>query len=342
MTAMCLLIESTMGGWFSKGQVSYYTLRNREDFKEYNDILKDWEQETQVEHSLGPRTTFHTDHGPNYFAFFRSLGKLKYFLAVARLESETLDDPTDEGGVERIAATGAAILRRLRDDQGVVLRQFWYLCDLKVHPMFRGRHLSRSMFLHMLPKFWSPGVGGYMVSMDPTSEYVSRIFTESVAAALLDIRVGPKLTLYQMSGRQMRRLHGPLSGLLGQVSYKSSAGIKDLMITKEASDKSRSMSPSAVREDSKTKSKSKSRCQRMRLWHVQHGPFADHGRGRGYMSRPNDTKKDAVYMIAAVQGSSVDWLMRGADIHSDVTCTIISSGMSWRGNDWEWVLTSDI
>lgn len=72
---------------------------------------------------------FRIEHGTSgdYFAFFKQLGKVRYYLATDKRTGE-------------IAAVGCGVLRKLKTNDGK-LTKAWYICDLKVGEKFRGQHI---------------------------------------------------------------------------------------------------------------------------------------------------------------------------------------------------------
>src|SRR5690349_2320433 len=78
--------------------------------------------ESEARYPLGA-DFFGIDHGEDYFAFFDRLGDVHYYAAV-------------DG--DRVAAVATGIVRR-------VPQKTWYLCDLKVTPDYRKRHIPLRM-----------------------------------------------------------------------------------------------------------------------------------------------------------------------------------------------------
>lgn len=72
---------------------------------------------------------FRIEHGKSgdYFAFFKQLGQVHYYVATSKRTGE-------------IAAVGCGVLRTLKTHDGKTSKA-WYICDLKVGEKFRGQHI---------------------------------------------------------------------------------------------------------------------------------------------------------------------------------------------------------
>jgi len=174
-------------------------------------LLLEWEESTNVMYPLGKDKKFSISHGKDYFAFFRRLGALHYFL--------TFQENKDDSEERALIGTGAAIKRRFGN------HRFYYLCDLKTHPKARGQRLTTRLLMHWLPTY-KHNMTGYLVSMDPSS-----IGVESIFASVLSISKGPKLLIYHIDALDMFFVQALfLEDAWGKISYLSLKGKKDLLL----------------------------------------------------------------------------------------------------------------
>jgi len=151
--------------------------------------------------------SFQIDHGRDYFAFFRRMGQLEYYICV-------------DG--DEVAAVGAGVLRS--SPKG------WYLGDLKVHLKYRGQRLP----LKMLSKAFLPNYlrcrRGYAISMNPSDGSPNRIVRLLQNFRWAPIHFATKLWIYSLDTQAMRHCEPILRAHRGPVGYLSLQGIKDLIL----------------------------------------------------------------------------------------------------------------
>lgn len=155
---------------------------------------------------------FEIRHGQDYFAFFRRLGELEYFVA---LEGET------------IVGVLAAVLRTLPSACGT--KPVWYLCDLKAFPGAQ-RGVARELFAafdRMLAETDRPR-DTYAVSMNGAGgeNRLARVMNRWFSSPPT---IAGKLELYSLPADEMRRV-APLLETHGPIRYRSLAGIKDIVL----------------------------------------------------------------------------------------------------------------
>lgn len=155
---------------------------------------------------------FEIRHGSDYFAFFRRLGELAYFVA--------LDGPALVGVL-------AAVLRRLPSSTGWT--RVWYLCDWKVFPSAprgTGKALLDT-FVRFLELRGRPRAA-YAISMNSASgdNRLARAMRRWPAPAPA---IAGKLELYSLTAEAMRHA-APLLATRGPLRYLSLAGIKDIVL----------------------------------------------------------------------------------------------------------------
>jgi len=228
---------------------------------------------------------FKIKHGPDYFAFFRRLGELHYF---ALLDGD------------QVAAVGAGVLR----EQPV---RAWYMCDLKVHPDYRGRHLPLRMMRSLFLRHYLKCRRGYAISMnDPhqDSNRIEKLFKKFWWALF---HSGGKLLLFSLNAEEMFQAEPLLREFRGTLSYLSLRGKKEIVL--------------------------QSTGEPMPLLHVQFGPCAEQG---GFTTpQPGHTH---MFCVPERDELSEELLVRG--FQPSATATIIHHGM--KNVDWSFVLTSDI
>lgn len=227
---------------------------------------------------------FSLDHGDDYFAFFDRLGAVTYYAAL-------------DG--ERVVGVGCGILRDLLGGPA------WYLCDLKVHPAYRGRWVPTTLLLHAVPRYYPRCGRGYGITMDPSDgeNPVVRLFSR---VPLIQAPVAARLVFYSLGAAAMADVAPLVARHRGPLSYRSLRGIKDIVLQSTGAP--------------------------MPLWHVQHGPMAEAGEPR--------PAPDGVHMFCTPEGSALHLDVQGTGLEPDATATVLAHRMGDRTYDF--VLTSDI
>lgn len=234
---------------------------------------------------------FEIDHGEDYFAFFTRLGRLYYYLVL-------------EG--DRVVAVAAAILRRVPTTSHEEPKAVWYLCDLKVHPEYRGRYLPVSIFVHAFPKLYPLSSRAYAISMDVDSERPNRVALMLKRFPLAPMSIATKLGLVSLDAKRMQKVEPILREHFGRVSYLSLKGKKDIIL-----------------QSTRTP---------MPLLHVQFGPCAEQEQ-----TEPLD---GYVHMFCVSMDHPLLGALKHQSIYPSATATVIHHRMEkW---DWGFILTSDI
>ena len=230
---------------------------------------------------------FKLDHGADYFAFFARMGEPVFHVAL-------------DG--EKIAACAAGVLRTLEIEGRKV--KAWYLCDLKVARDYASAKIPAKLFKKNLFANYLKCSRGYAVSMNPAAGK-NRVIKLIERFKWIPIRYAGKLNFYSFDRPAAEKFHDELCGAVGEVSYLSLEGKKDLTM--------------------------KSTNARLPLYHIQHGAQA--------VSATANPGKDGTYMICCSENSELDELL-----HKKFPVSATASVLSHRLNpkDWNFILTSDI
>ena len=182
-------------------------LRN-EEWTVFHDRIADLEKGTS--YPLG-EDRFEIDHGEDYFAFFTRLGQLRYYVVL---------------NSDHVVAVAAAILRRVPPASDKKPKTVWYLCDLKVHPEYRGRYLPVSIFVHAFSKLYPLCPRAYAISMDADRERPNRVALMLKRFPLAPMSIATKLGIVSLDAEQMQKVEPVLRDHFGNVSYLSFGGKK--------------------------------------------------------------------------------------------------------------------
>ena len=106
--------------------------------------------------------SFKIDHGSDYFAFFDRIGSPSQYIAV-------------DG--EKVVALATAVLRKVRLRQGEALKKVSYLCDLKVHPDYRGNQLTLKMAYRNFLRSFLGCQRYYAISMNGEGSKTNKVAT---------------------------------------------------------------------------------------------------------------------------------------------------------------------
>ena len=207
---------------------------------------------------------------------------------------------------DRVVAVAAAVLRAVPPAVDKKPKPVWYLCDLKVHPEYRGRYLPVSIFRYAFPKLYPVCSRAYAVSMDAGRKHPNRVARMLKRFPLAPMSIATQLGIVSLDAERMRKVEPVLRDHFGNVSYLSLEGKKDIILQ-------------SIRS-------------RMPLLHVQFGPCAEQGH-----PKPLD---DCVHMFCVSIDHPLLEMLKHEGIYPSATATVIYHGM--EGWDWEFILTSDI
>lgn len=277
------------------------TTLNHDGADASNADLKSFESKMQQSYPLGA-DSFKIDHGDNYFKFFKRLGYMYYYLI-----------KTSAGD---LVGTGCSVLRT-----SVINNKsynYWYLCDLKVDPAHRGKHLSSYLIVTIIPKFIFKSRRGYLITMNNSDKTkinpVMGIFNKINSVFKFNISFDTILNIYSLNREQLLSVMQLLVNTFGPLSVLSLRGIKDIVLT----------STNAP----------------MNLYHIQHGPNAS----LDSVPMDNIIKSDMidpVFMFCCpVTSELTKQLNECGNITTNVTATIVHYNMEFF--DWHNILTSEI
>jgi hypothetical protein len=256
----------------------------KKDWQTYSSRLQEFEN--IAEYPYGD-DFFKLDHGENYFAFFERLGEPMFHVAL------------DES---RIVACAAGVWRTLQIEEKEV--KAWYLCDLKVDKNYALQKLPAQLFKKNLFSNYLKCPHGYAVSMNP-AKGKNRVIKLIERFKWIPIRYAGNLNFYSFNQDDAISFHNELETELGNISYFSLKGKKDLIM--------------------------KSTNSRLPLFHIQHGAMATMG-----MAEPLE---NGTYMICSSENSELDNLLKNR-FPVSATASILAHRMNPK--DWNFILTSDI
>ena len=189
---------------YFKNRYSFEIIDNN-NLDKYNNELKLFEKETKQKYPLG-NEFFTIDHGVDYFAFFKRLGEVNYFI----IRSEN-----------KIIGTGCAILK---DDK------YFYLCDLKIRKEYQGNNLSFKLFFSMYFKFKHISNSGYLITMNKKNNPVINIFMKF--SFLFNIKKD-QILIYKLNTKEFDSVKNILKDHFGTISFLKLNGIKNIIIESE-------------------------------------------------------------------------------------------------------------
>lgn len=167
--------------------------------------------ESNIEYPLA-EDKFTINHGADYFAFFRRLGKLRFFIALS--EENTL------------AGVIAAVKRPA---VAASLANAWYIADLKVMPKFRNLQLPKILFAHLKTLACEKNFCFYGVCMDEANGH-NKVVPMLKRSSQFPLDVGPKLSMYNLNAKQMQSLMIEFQNHNQPIGFLSLQGKKDLIL----------------------------------------------------------------------------------------------------------------
>jgi GNAT superfamily N-acetyltransferase len=243
---------------------------------------------------------FQIDHGDDYFAFFDRLGDVNYYVAIIDTQ---------------VVAVGAGVLQLIADCHNDPGKLSWYLCDLKVHPMYQNHRISVRLLEFAITQKIQECNRGYLISMNPGNGTPNRLVKMLTKFPIVSLHLATHLNIYSINIQEMQFLEHLLIRHRGPLGYRSLVGIKDLCLMSTG--------------------------KKFPLIHLQWGnrieqeATADFGATTiGYLS----TK--ITYMFCAPETDELTKELSERGILPTATASIMSHGM--ENCNWRTITTSDI
>jgi GNAT superfamily N-acetyltransferase len=186
--------------------------------EEYNSQLLRFEQ--CFTYPFG-NDSFTINHGNNYFRFFDLLGT-PYILAFK--------------DKERIIGITILVLRNIDVLNNGQLEPIWYICDLKIHPDYRGKGIIQQVFDFAISNYSKLSSQIYGISMNSNSDKANRVIYLAKYLTNIDLTYQETLMFYLLNKNQLNHARNLLMCYFSEYGYFSLNKIKDLvMISTEKS-----------------------------------------------------------------------------------------------------------
>ena len=183
-----------------------------DEFKLYQDRIA--RLQSHFSSSLGD-DYFYFDHGADYFEWFRTLGKLYYFVVL---------DGDD------VVAVAASTIRQLTSPSGEKSEPFFYLCDLKVLPSHQGKKLPEKLFTNRFPHHYFKCPRGYAVSLDPADGSDNSVVRMLDNFPFIPFDLASRIGIVALDTELMAEVDPILRRHRGPVYYNSLSGIRDMIL----------------------------------------------------------------------------------------------------------------
>lgn len=235
--------------------------------------------------------SFRIYHRGDYFSSFEKLGDLYYYSVLDR---------------NRVVAVAAGIIRELPLYQDGWPLRAWYLCDLKIHPDYRGRHVPFRIIRRTFIPNYLRCHRGYAISMNPGKGKINRMARLLGRFRWAPLREAGVLQIYSLDLEQIGRCRATIEKHRGKISFLSLEGQKDFVL------RSTGAAPPIL--------------------HVQFGPLAQRG-----LPEP---QSDHFHLLCVPQGDPLEAELGQLGVRPFTSASILQYGMN--DCDWKFLLTSDI
>lgn len=261
------------------------TPKNRMRFLRQIVALEDY-----ADYPLGS-DSFRIFHRGDYFSSFEDLGELYYYAVL-------------DGN--RVVAVAAGIIRDLPFFKDGHSWRAWYLCDLKIHPDYRGRHVPFRIIRRTFIPNYLRCRRGYAISMNPGKGKINRMARLLGRFRWAPLREAGMLQIYSLDLEQVGRCRAAIEKNRGEISFLSLEGRKDFVL--------RSTGVTAP------------------LLHIQFGPCAREG---GAEPQPGH-----FHLLCVPRGDVLEGELGALGIRPFTSASILQHGMA--DCDWKFILTSEI
>jgi hypothetical protein len=276
-----------------------------------SDVLKLKEFEKLFTYPFSANEEFVIQHSleGDYFDFFKNLGKPFYYIATPK-KDRTFTERIEGNDVSfchkagEIAAAACCVLRTIKNKAGRDTKA-WYICDLKVHPNYRGQHLPITIFKRVALKRFIQCRKGFAILMNPEvgQPKAASIFKKYSKISGIKTQT---LNLYVLSASKFKESYEELKSSLvlhglmekdANLGFVSTSGAKDYLIANKST-------------------------KAVRFWNLLHiTPIK-----RGCASLV--AQEGADHMISSVDGSLLDKDFKKILGNPSSTATILSYGMA--------------
>lgn len=158
---------------------------------------------------------FYIDHGDNYYSFFDRLGKPHIYVGLS--------------DSQEIVAVSVAVLRDIDLRGKGKVEKVWYLCDLKVHPDFRGIKFIRQVIDRAFIEYSSLSNQIYGITMNPGIGN-NRVVPFASRLSKLGLRFSGDLSFYILDETQKDMARLLIEKHFGPYHFMSLRGQKDLIL----------------------------------------------------------------------------------------------------------------
>lgn len=159
--------------------------------------------------------SFSIEHGKNYFAFFDRLGESNFFIALDNQE---------------IIMTVSVIIRHIKLSRNSRPEKIGYICDLKIHPEYRGRYLIQKLTVFAKREFQDVSDKFYAISMDQVPFSFNRLLNITQKLTILPLSKASHLVFYLLSYEQGKIAEMFLKNYFKTLNFISLSGQKDLIL----------------------------------------------------------------------------------------------------------------
>ncbi len=251
------------------------------DRKLYQSQIEDLE--TSAEYPLGD-DFFKISHGKDYFKFFDRLGTVHYFACSSH---------------NKIVAVACGIIRNLETP-------IFYLCDLKVHPDYRGQHIPLKILLKAAFRYYLKCPRGYAISMDHKNQRENKVAKLLKKFWILPFKVSAKIYIYSFTYVQILELRKIIELEKGLIAFLSLENTKDLILRS-------------------TKSP-------IPLVHIQYGSTGDYS--------VKEPSKNSVHMLSLLESDVLVRKFLEINVFPESTASLITHNL--KNTNFNFILTSDI